>query len=116
MIALNNQDELNMEEHVQHILAISSILLVQDDRWHPDIQGTFGKQNLLNIHKALQEQFFVGTYTPVFNTTVSNTVLDIIKNLKCEEISRTDAQIDLLLLARNSFKIESKIIRSVSIL
>ncbi|KAG1048492.1 hypothetical protein G6F43_009120 [Rhizopus delemar] len=114
MVSFNNQDSLNMEEHVQHVLALSSILLVQDNRWHPDVQGIFGRENLLNIHKALQEQFTVGIHTPVFNEKISNTVLNIVKNLKRERSSRIDAQIELLLLARNSSTIESKIIRSVA--
>ncbi|KAG1166836.1 hypothetical protein G6F36_012791 [Rhizopus arrhizus] len=63
---------------------------------------------------ALQEQFFVGVHTTVFNEKISNTVLNIVKNLKRERASRMDAQIDFLLLARNPSTIESKIIRSVA--
>ncbi|CAO3672842.1 unnamed protein product [Rhizopus stolonifer] len=94
MVFFNNQDSLNMEEHVQHVLALSGILL-----------GIFGRENLLNIHKALQEQFSVGVHTPVFNEKISSTALNIVKNLKRERTSRIDAQIDLL-LARNSFIID----------
>ncbi|KAG1143789.1 hypothetical protein G6F37_001977 [Rhizopus arrhizus] len=32
MVVMNSQNDLNMEEHVQHILALSSFMLVQNDR------------------------------------------------------------------------------------
>ncbi|KAG0743780.1 hypothetical protein G6F62_006157 [Rhizopus arrhizus] len=90
MVVMNSQNDLNMEEHVEHIL-----------------------DNLQNIHKTLQEQFSVGASRFAFNKQLLDAMVDIVKRKKTAHV---DFQIDLLVLARKSSSINAKIIRSVSTL
>lgn len=59
--------------------ALSSFMLVQNDRWHPDMRDIFGRDNLQNIHKTLQEQFSVGASRFAFNKQLLDAMVDIVK-------------------------------------
>lgn len=124
--------EINLSYICTILRSLSSILLVQDDRWHPDIQSIFGKDNLQLFNLNLQEQFSVGCYSRDFDKKLTDEMENTLKvkiftHKKSsgyrwllyriwseKKISRLNAQIDLLQLARSFEFLDSKVIRSVA--
>lgn len=71
--------EINLSYICTILRSLSSIFLVQDDHWHPDIKSVFGKDHLLLVHKTLQEQFSVRSFSSDFDKKLTDTIVDIVK-------------------------------------
>ncbi|KAI9245650.1 hypothetical protein BDA99DRAFT_527777 [Phascolomyces articulosus] len=114
LVSKDNYSELFMDSNVHHILSLSSILLLQKNKYHQDLKSVFGVQILDSIYDMMQKRYKTNQHkNNSFDTSLKNSIESIIKNVKDEKIDRLDAMADLLYLCNGKTKVVKKVIKSV---
>ncbi|KAI9482499.1 hypothetical protein BDB00DRAFT_879138 [Zychaea mexicana] len=115
LVSKNNYKELLMETHIQQILALSSIFLVQKDKYNDDLKAIIGKKTLDAIDDKLQKQYNTGRYSgDAFDPELAEKIRQVVKCVKNKKATRLDGVIDLLTLSKNKNNIEKKLIKSIA--
>ncbi|KAI9482500.1 hypothetical protein BDB00DRAFT_879139 [Zychaea mexicana] len=115
LVSKNNYKELLMETHVQQILALSSIFLVQKDKYNDDLKAIIGKKTLDAIDDKLQKQYNTGRYSgDAFDPELAEKIRQVVKCVKNKKATRLDGVIDLLTLSKNKNNIEKKLIKPIA--
>ncbi|KAG2206797.1 hypothetical protein INT45_005492, partial [Circinella minor] len=105
--SLNNFDTHNIESNVSNILSLSSILLVQNKKWSPDLIGIFTEEKLIEIYDDQAKRFQTGRYKKR-KVVGADIIADIVKDINSGLITRTDgmAKVYILLLRSSSSNLE----------
>ncbi|KAI7850678.1 hypothetical protein BDC45DRAFT_517530 [Circinella umbellata] len=80
LVCQNNFKELNLESNVHHILAMSSVLLLQKKKFHPDLKAIVGDDTLNTFYDNLQQEYETGRYCKSkFDPVLEQQIRQIIK-------------------------------------
>ncbi|KAI7850129.1 hypothetical protein BDC45DRAFT_519070 [Circinella umbellata] len=92
-VASKNIDTMNIELNVSHILALSSIFLIQREKCHPDLIGVFTEEKLKDIFNDQCKRFKTRKYN---HTSIRNVdqITSIIKNVKNDLLTRENGIIE----------------------
>ncbi|CAO3607412.1 unnamed protein product [Cunninghamella blakesleeana] len=102
---------LCIETQAHHIFALSSILLLKKNRMHTDVKKYINNNHMNNIMNDLYQKLDMNLK---FSNSNMLTMMELAKDVYQENITRIDASLELLKLAKSVDDIDKKIILSIN--